>query len=291
MGGFFMQANDKKNIAILCNPLAGVGKAVILAEKIVVAIATRNMSYALFKETWPENFNGFTDIWIAGGDGTLNYFFNHYKEIKLPLVIFKGGTGNDFHWMLYGEMVIEEQLQIALTATPRSIDLGCCNEKYFINGVGVGFEGEVAKGLTGKNKKAGKASFMAMIIKKIFSYRSKYYQLSIDNKASVSKKYMIIDVSNGCRAGGGFHIAPEAKANDGFFDVVLIDALHPLKRLRWLPVIEKGKHLQLPFIKHSLAKKIIIESNELIQYHLDGEYFTSHKLEIEIKPGIRLFRY
>lgn len=291
MGGFFMPANEKKNIAILCNPLAGVGKALLLAEKILAVITTRNIKYTLFKESWPGDFNNFTDIWIVGGDGTLNYFFNHYKEIKLPLVIFRGGTGNDFHWLLYGEIALEEQLQIALTATPSSIDLGRCNEKYFINGVGVGFEGEVARGLAGKNKKAGKASFMAMILKNIFSYRSKYYQLSIDNKFIASKKYMMIDISNGSRAGGGFHIAPEAKANDGFFDVVLIDALHPLKRLRWLPVIEKGKHLQLPFIKHSLAKKIIIESNELIQYHLDGEYYTSDRLKIEIMPGILLFRY
>ena len=286
-----MSDDEEKNIAILCNPLAGVGKAVILAEKIVVAITTRNINYTLFKESWPSDFNNFTDIWIVGGDGTLNYFFNHYKEIKLPLVIFKGGTGNDFHWMLYGEMAIEEQLQLALTVTPASIDLGRCNENFFINGVGVGFEGEVARGLAGKNKKAGKASFMAMILKNIFSYRSKYYQLSIDNKSIASKKYMIIDVSNGSRAGGGFHIAPEAKANDGFFDIVLIDALHPLKRLRWLPVIEKGQHLKLPFIYHSRAKKIIIESTELIQYHLDGEYNASNKLEIEILPGILLFRY
>ena len=286
-----MSDDEEKNIAILCNPLAGVGKAVILAEKIVAAITTRNINYTLFKESWPSDFNNFTDIWIVGGDGTLNYFFNHNKEIKLPLVIFKGGTGNDFHWMLYGEMAIEEQLQLALTVTPASIDLGRCNENFFINGVGVGFEGEVARGLAGKNKKAGKASFMAMILKNIFSYRSKYYQLSIDNKSIASKKYMIIDVSNGSRAGGGFHIAPEAKANDGFFDIVLIDALHPLKRLRWLPVIEKGQHLKLPFIYHSRAKKIIIESTELIQYHLDGEYNASNKLEIEILPGILLFRY
>lgn len=291
MGGFFMPGNDKKIIAILCNPLAGVGKAVRLAEKIVTLIATRNIRYALFNKSWPEDLTGFTDIWIVGGDGTLNYFFNHYKEIKLPLVIFRGGTGNDFHWLLYGEMDIEKQLQIALTATPKSIDLGRCNEKYFINGVGVGFEGEVARGLTGKNKKTGKASFMMMILKNIFSYRSKYYQLCIDDKSIVSNKYMIIDVSNGSRAGGGFHIAPEAKANDGFFDIVLIDALHPLKRLRWLPVIEKGNHLKLPFIYHSWAKKILIESNELIQFHLDGEYYTSFKLDIEIMPGILLFRY
>ena len=101
----------------------------------------------------------------------------------------------------------------------------------------------------------------------------------------------MVDVSNGSRAGGGFHIAPQARADDGLFDIVLIDALNPLKRLRWLPVIEKGKHPGLPFIHISKAKKIIIESDSIIQSHLDGEYYSTDKLEIEILAGKLLFLY
>jgi diacylglycerol kinase (ATP) len=285
-----MQTNSK-NIAVISNQLAGAGRAAILAQKIVAELSGNQISHSFFKEIWPPDFNGFTDTWIVGGDGTLNYFVNHYPDIKLPLVIFNGGTGNDFHWLLYGNMSFEEQLQLALSAEPRPIDLGRCNEKFFINGVGVGFEGEVAKSLTGKKKKAGKASFMTMILRKIFSYRSTSYRIVADDKIISAKKYLIIDISNGCRAGGGFHIAPNARADDGLFDVVLIDALHSLKRLRWLPVIEKGKHLGLSFIHHSRAKNITIESNDLIQSHLDGEYYSADKLAIEILPGKLLFRY
>lgn len=280
-----------KNIAILCNQLAGTGRAVALANKISAGLSGNQIDYTFFQETWPVDFNGFTDIWIVGGDGTLNYFLNHNPGIKLPLVIFNGGTGNDFHWLLYGKMGFEEQLQLALSAEPKPIDLGKCNEKYFINGVGIGFEGEVARSLTGKKKRAGKASFMAMVLRKIFSYRSSAYQVILDDKIMAAKKYLIIDISNGSRAGGGFHIAPGAKANDGLFDVVLINALPPLKRLRWLPVIEKGKHLGFAFIHHSRAKKIRVESGKPIQSHLDGEYFSAGKLEIEILPGRLFFRY
>jgi len=280
-----------KNIAIVCNTLAGVGRAVTLAPKIVSELSSKQISHSFFKETWPADFNDFTDVWIVGGDGTLNYFVNHYPDIKLPLVIFNGGTGNDFHWLLYGNMSFEEQLQLALSAEPKPIDLGSCNEKFFINGVGVGFEGEVVRSLTDKKKKAGKASFMAVILRKIFSYRSTAYRIMVDDKKILAKKYLMIDISNGSRAGGGFYIAPQARADDGLFDVVLIGALHPLKRLRWLPVIEKGKHLGLNFIHYSRAKKIVIESDSIIQSHLDGEYYSADKLEIEIMTGRLLFRY
>ena len=285
------QNSIAKNIAIVCNQLAGAGRAVTLANKILSELSAKQIPHTFFKENWPADFNDFTDVWIVGGDGTLNYFVNHYPDIKLPLVIFKGGTGNDFHWLLYGKISFEEQLQLALSAEPKPIDLGRCNEKFFINGVGVGFEGEVARSLTGKKKKAGKASFMAMILRKIFSYRSTVYRIIVDDKIISAKKYLMIDISNGSRAGGGFHIAPQAKADDGLFDVVLIDALPPLKRLRWLPVIEKGKHLGLSFIHHSKAKKIIVESSKSIQSHLDGEYYSASKLEIEILSGKLLFRY
>ena len=282
---------DEKNIAILCNQLAGAGRAGVLAEKISKELFSKQILHSFIQVTWPANFNAFTDVWLVGGDGTLNYFVNHYPDIKLPLVIFNGGTGNDFHWYLYGKISFEDQLQLALSAAPRPIDLGKCNQRYFINGVGVGFEGEVARSLTGKKKKAGKTSFMGMILRKIFSYRSGLYRIISDDKIIAEKKYLIIDVSNGSRAGGGFHIAPAAKADDGLFDVILMDAMPPLKRLRWLPVIEKGKHAGLSFINHSRTRRVIIESNTIIQSHLDGEYYTAEKLEIEIIPGRLLFRY
>ena len=285
-----MQVLIEKNIAIVCNPLAGSGKALVLAEAIVHALAARNIENSIYKENWPADLNGFTDIFIVGGDGTLNYFINHYPGITTPLVIFKGGTGNDVHWLLYGKKNFDEQLTLALTATPKMVDAGKCNERLFINGVGIGFDGAVAKALTGKNKLPGKTSFLITILKKIFSYRSGTYRISSAELKQTTRKLMI-GIANGRRAGGGFHIAPIAKADDGWFDAILIDAINPLKRLRYLPVIEKGKHLDLPFIQYFKTKKIAIESDKWMEVHLDGEYYSDKKMEIEMLPGKFFFRY
>ena len=86
-----MQAGTK-NIAIICNQLAGAGRAVTLAQKILGELSGKQVFHSYFKEHWPADFNDFTDVWVVGGDGTLNYFLNHYPDIKLPLVIFNGGT-------------------------------------------------------------------------------------------------------------------------------------------------------------------------------------------------------
>ena len=281
----------EKNISIVCNELAGGGRALALAKRITGELHTRGIRNTLYTGDWPSDFTRFTDVWIVGGDGTLNYFFNKYPGIKLPLVIFNGGTGNDVHSLLYKNKTFEEQLQTALTATPRAVDAGKCNEKYFINGVGIGFEGAVAKRLTGKKKKrSGKAAFMGTILQKIFFYNSKKYRVSSD-EYNLEDQKLLISVMNGHRAGGGFHIAPSSAIDDGLLDVVMVDKLHPFLRLRWLPVIEKGKHLDLPFIKHFRTKNLIITSDDAMDTHLDGEYYSAKRVEIELLPSKYLFRY
>lgn len=271
----------EKNIAILCSPLAGAGKAMQLAKSLSTELHERKINQLLFDKEWPANFTAFTEAWIVGGDGTANYFINHYPSINIPVAIFKGGTGNDFHWLLYGEISFEEQLQFILSATPKPIDIGKCNEKYFLNGAGIGFEGLVVKSLYNKKKLPGKTSFYITILKKIFFYRSQYYRIDDGNNIYSGNKLMV-SITNGRRAGGGFHISPEARADDGLLDVVLINKLHPVMRLKYLPVIEKGKHLKHSFVTCFTATHLVIKSNQLMHYHLDGEYYTATEIKIEI---------
>ena len=281
----------KKNISIVCNHLAGNGRSVALAKRISSELHKRSISHSLLMTDWPGDLSRFTDVWIVGGDGTLNYFFNKYPGIRLPLVVFDGGTGNDVHAVLYKNKSFEEQLEIALTGNPKAIDAGRCNDKYFLNGVGIGFEGSVAKSLTGKKKKRpGKAAFMGTILRNVFFYGSKKYK-AVSNEYAMEGERLLISVMNGHRAGGGFHIAPSSAIDDGLFDVVIVDKLNPLRRLRWLPVIEKGKHLELPFIKHFRTKRLIITSEVLMDTHLDGEYYSAKRLDIELLPARYLFRF
>jgi diacylglycerol kinase (ATP) len=285
-----MLPDKPKNIALLYNSFAASGKSVAVSEKIAAMLSVQNITHSCFMNDWPEHFNPFSDVFIVGGDGTFNFFVNKYTGMQLPLTLFKGGTGNDFHGLLYGDLILEQQLHIALSKPPQPVDIGKCNNRYFVNEAGFGFEGEVVRALTGRKKRPGKTSFMLTILKKIFSYRSKSYNIKT-GEISIAGKKMLVDVCNGRRAGGGFLIAPEALINDGLFDIVITDALTPFQRLRFLPVMEKGKHLGLGFIRFFRTEHITIESDQPIQYHLDGEYFEAEKIEIEIIPGCLNIRF
>lgn len=278
-------------IAIATNTLAGSGKAVKLASKIQGILTDRKITSQIFTEKeWDDRIYHFDQVWITGGDGTVNYFVNRYTDIKKPLCIFNGGTGNDFYALLYGKTTVEEQITKVLQAVPKPIDAGKCNERYFLNGVGIGFEGAVAKSLKGVNKWGGKTSFMISILKHIFLYKERTYTITSAEK-KVEGQFLMISIANGTRYGGGFYVAPLAKPDDGLFDANLVKPLSPFKRLRYLPVIEKGEHLDLPFIDYYNTQKISVKSNQPIQAHLDGEYMESNELIIEILPAHFNFIY
>lgn len=273
-------------IALITNTLAGNGRAIELAYQIQSILKKRGIEYRIFKEhDWNDEVYHFDQAWIVGGDGTVNYFVNQYHDIKKPLCIFNGGTGNDFYALLYGNMPLENQISKALNSKPKSIDAGKCNDRYFLNGVGLGFEGAVAKSMTGTKKFHGKISFMLHILKHIFSYRESAYAIKTEGKESI-QTCLMISIANGKRYAGGFYVAPLADPQDGLFEVIMVNKLPVFNRLRYLPVIEKGKHLSLPFITYFQTKKIVISSTDsIIQAHLDGEYLEAKELVIELLPA------
>lgn len=280
------------NIALITNSLSGNGRAIELSHQIVSMLEKRDIGSTIFKEyDWSDEVYNYDHVWIVGGDGTVNYFVNRYHDIKKPLCIFNGGTGNDFYALLYGNITLENQIAKALSTNPKPIDAGKCNDRYFLNGVGLGFEGAVAKSMMGTKKFRGKVSFMLHILKHIFSYKEQAYIVKSEDKEN-EQTCLMISIANGKRYGGGFYVAPLADPKDGRFEVIVVQKLSAFQRLRYLPVIEKGKHLSLPFIKYFQAKKIVISGKDkIIQAHLDGEYLEAKELVIEVLPSHFNFVY
>lgn len=280
--------NSVKHIALICNPVHE--KALGVADKISVLLSGMDIKHAIFTTYWPQVWDSISEAWIIGGDGTLNYFINQYPQIQLPLSVFKGGSGNDFHWMLFGDIEIEQQVEKVLLATPKMIDAGICNEKLFLNGVGIGFDGAIVKDLLGKKKLAGKASYLFSIWKHLVDYSEKECTLRM-NGETITQECFLISVANGMRYGGGIKVAPHASVTDGLLDVNIVGKIAPLKRIKYLPVIEKGGHTGLPFVQYKQTTKIQISAPVALHAHFDGEYFCSKFFDVKILPKRFSFLY
>jgi YegS/Rv2252/BmrU family lipid kinase len=277
--------NEPRNIAIICNPKSGKGKPLQLLPLFENFITQHQFNYQSFTGNLPNNLNNFTDLVIMGGDGTINYTLNHFKHINIPVGMISCGTGNDIATLLLGNTSTEQQFETALFGAIQKVDAGMCNHKLFINGVGIGFDGWVVKRLLAKNLLRGKAAYYSTVISLLLFYNETKVSINIDGEQNETNLFML-SAANGKTYGGGFKVAPLAEVNDGLLEIIVVDKLPILKRLRYLPVIENGKHLNkpLPFLTYKTGKKITVQSTQKLKAHLDGEYMEANHFEIEVLP-------
>ena len=281
---------DEKNIAVVVNPVAGSGRGETVGRKVVQYLIQHNILHTLFIDPWPADFQEFTDVWLVGGDGTANGFFNRYPELQLPVTLFMGGSGNDLYRAMHGKRTLEEIIEVGLHQPPRRMDAGVCNNRIFLNALGIGFDGSVARLTLPTKRWRGVRSYFYYIIRQVFCYRSVPYKLQADAYSFDGKLFMI-NFMNGEFQGGGYQVTPGAKLDDGLFQLLVIRPISIFKRLRYLLLVLKGAHLNLDVVDYKAVTQLQLSSTSLIEAHIDGEFITGYQFTVKVLPGKFLFRY
>jgi diacylglycerol kinase family enzyme len=279
------------SVAILTNTQSGKHKGENTAQWLNSKLSILGIQSSIFTNDWPSNetLHSFTDCFIIGGDGTINFFINRYPDCKIPLVLFNGGTGNDFAWKLYGGLSNEALLESIFQRTPQYIDAGKVNDRLYINCLGIGFDGEIVASMKTIRFIGGHFGYLLAVMYKILFFKESFLKIRTAEQ-QIEGYFLLALFVNSSRAGGGFFIAPTAQINDGYLDMVLANQMPVWKRLWYLPIIKKGKHLHYPFITHQLGKTFTIESDNPLPIQLDGELFYAKKLEICNLSNQFLFR-
>lgn len=258
-----------------------------MATQIAEILVAKGIQHTVFGN-WPQNLDEFTDAWIVGGDGTLNYFINKYPEVKIPLSIFKGGTGNDFSSKLYGKITLEEQVEKILTVSPKQVDAAICNDKLYINSLGIGFDGEVLKKMKSVRRVGGHIGYLLIVISKVFSFKEFTFLIKSD-VYNVTKKLLIVMINNNTRTGGGFLVTPAAKIDDGKLDLFMVEKLNFWQRLKTLAAVEKGRYNT--FCTSYQLQQVVINTGKPAFAALDGELIEAREFIIKVLPGRFNFRY
>jgi diacylglycerol kinase family enzyme len=278
-------------VAIVYNTRAGKGRARSLAAELSAILGSKDIPSRSFEDDWPTDYSGYSSVWIVGGDGTLNYFINHAKQPLPPLALFKGGTGNDFATLLYGDSSASETVDIVLHSPPGNVDAGICNGQLFLNMAGLGFDGEVVNNMQTIRWMGTFAGYYFAVIKTIFLYREPSYKIIVDQYSHLDESFLLLQLANSSSTGGGFKVSPLADIADGKLNLMLCEPLSRWKRLIKLPLIRKGTHLNEPYITHQLVEKLRVDTKSPIYAQLDGELIQARHFEFAILPGYFHFLY
>jgi diacylglycerol kinase family enzyme len=80
-------------------------------------------------------------------------------------------------------------------------------------------------------------------------------------------------------------ITPDAIADDGQFDVCMIDPLTLPSALVRLPFVVFGKHTGMKPVHMSRHSSLVIECDQPIPAQIDGEVLLERRYEISMLPG------
>ena len=93
----------------------------------------------------------------------------------------------------------------------------------------------------------------------------------------------MLTVNIGKTGGGGLPLAPLAEAEDGKFDVCVVESAKKTRIFTMLPRFLKGTHLRLPEVKMFRCRQIEISSSQPLPIHYEGEPWEGKSGRIRIK--------
>ena len=266
--------------ALVINPVSGQGQGTTVGtyvagflnqHKVEFTIVTGNSSVAITDhlKTFIDKNPTCAGVIAVGGDGLMHIILQLVVPAQIPFALIPAGTGNDFVRTLGWELdAVDVLLNRIITAHPTPIDLGLVDGEWFGAILSTGFDSIVNEKANTMQWPKGPMKYNAAIAIELPRFKPRHYEITLDDR-TISTEAMLIAVANGRSYGGGMLVCPNAKINDGLFDVMV---LHPVTKIEFMKVFPRvfaGTHVSHPAVEIVRSKNVSIESKAVA--YADGE--------------------
>jgi YegS/Rv2252/BmrU family lipid kinase len=235
-----------------------------------------------------------------GGDGTISEVADGLVRAggHTEMGIIPRGTGGDFRRTLGIEKQLATAAERVRKSLPRNVDVGRISfvahggdevSRHFINIASFGFSSVVAQRANDSSKRlGGRVSFLSAVVRSLLTYDNAEVTMSVDGGEARRMTVLLAAVGNGRFFGGGMKICPEARLDDGSFDLVAVGDLGRLETLAKLHRIYSGNHLSMKEV-HSLRCRHLrvapATASDEIPVEVDGETPGHLPASFEIRQG------
>ena len=226
------------------------------------------------------------------GDGTLHDVVNGVVDFENTRVgLIPMGSGNDFAAAVNIPHNAKTAAELIAFKVARPIDfIQLSSGLRSINAIGMGIDVDVLRRTYG-GKATGKGKYLKAFIVSLAKFKSVNFTVKYEDKEE--KHFgLIAALGNGKQIGGGIKVFPEAKVDDGYMDLIIVDYLTKFKTLIAFIKLMMGKIGKVKEAKQIRCKKaslILDEENYTIQ--AEGELYDNVPLEAEIVSNKLQFYY
>ena len=214
----------------------------------------------------------------VGGDGTLNEVVNGLMRLEHPPLLgyLPQGSTNDFASSLRLPGKPAEAAAAMLSGTPRRLDVGCWNDRYFVYVASFGAFTRSSYTASQAAKNAlGHFAYILEGMKDLNSLRPYRVKLTADGEV-LDGEYLFGAVCNSTSIGGLMKLEEERVVlDDGKFELLLIPNPRTPADLQNLAVALLNQQYDSEGLVFRHAASIHLETEEELPWSLDGEYAPS----------------
>lgn len=231
--------------------------------------------------------NGFNEVIVAGGDGTINEVLQGLIGTGARLGILPTGTGNVLAHELKLPLTSRQAAEVIARGLTRRIYAGCAideglgTRRYFLLMAGIGLDATVVSRVhPGLKKRIGKAAFWYSGLSQLADWQPIPFEIEIDGKTFEATFAVIGKAAN---YGGELAVTPRARIDDPAFEICVIESRSRLRYLRLLSYVMRGG---IPVNKSGIrflhATSARARGNTAVQ--VDGELIGNLPMTFEIAP-------
>ena len=231
--------------------------------------------------------NGFNEVIVAGGDGTINEVLQGLIGTGARLAILPTGTGNVLAHELKLPLHSRQAAEVIARGRTRRIYAGCAideslgTRRYFLLMAGIGLDATVVSRVhPGLKKRIGKAAFWYSGLSQLADWQPIPFEIEIDGKTFEATFAVIGKAAN---YGGELAVTPRARIDDPAFEICVIESRSRLRYLRLLSyVMRSGIPVNKRGIRFLHATSARARGNSAVQ--VDGELIGNLPMTFEIAP-------
>ena len=281
-----------KRMAIIVNPKAGTNLQKNIESAVETHLNHKRFIYGLWLSEYPGHGfelakkavdEGYDIVVAVGGDGSINEIAPALIGTEVALGIIPAGSGNGLAMHLGYGREIARAIKKLNNAEARLIDIGMMNDRPFINVAGIGFDGLVSNLMKGSSQR-GFVPYFLKSLEAGLTYTPRECRIELDDKV-ITEKCFVVAIANGPMYGYNVQIAPDAKLDDGFFEVVILKDVPKWQFFAAVPSTLNGKIYEADFVEHYTTHRVVIHADEPLHVHVDGEGLKMETtLTFEIMP-------
>jgi YegS/Rv2252/BmrU family lipid kinase len=221
----------------------------------------------------------------VGGDGTVSAVAAALHGSDVPLGIIPGGSTNIIAQELGIPGSLDEAVRLVYDDFAiRPLDVGVCNERYFLHMAGAGFDSRMFDMTdTALKKRVGWVAYIPAAIKALRD-PAKAYRLTVDDETLEVESPLVLIANGSSVINSRIRIRSGIRSDDGLLDLMVVTATKPHELASVLARFASLTIEASPYVKHRRARSITIESEQPIPVQLDGDVVERTPVTFGVLP-------